>query len=106
MTAAIERAVVPFPASELAQARAIAATMGRPLVEVLEEQSGLDPESFLVRLGATVHRDILPMAQLREMQAAFDILPFKETINRECLLLRDKDAQLTLVVADLSLIHI
>ena len=100
MITTIENTVAPFLHDELAQARAMASMKGRPLIEVLMEQSGLDAESFLVRLGATVHRAALSMAQLREMQAAFDVVPFKETMTRECLLLRDTSGQLTLVIAD------
>ncbi|MFZ4538055.1 GspE/PulE family protein [Propionivibrio sp.] len=108
MTAAIDCAVfstetlaaTPFLARELAQARALAASTERPLIEVLEEQSGQGQENFLVRLGLTFRRAVLSMAKLREMQAAFDVVPFKETMTRNCLLLRDNDGQLVLVIAD------
>ncbi len=93
-------AISPFLASELAQARAQAAEAGRPLVEMLEQRCAQDEANFLLRLGLTVRRATLSMAQLREMSAAFELVPFKETMTRNCLLLRDLGGQLVLVVAD------
>jgi len=89
-----------FAAAELAPARQLAAASGRRLVEVLEEQAGLPAEDFLARLAATVRCPALSMAQLRERQPAFDVVPFKETLAHDCLLLRDDASQLALVVAD------
>ena len=100
MISALADTTVPFSPGELAQARSTAGKTGRTLVEVLEEQSGLDADDFQIRLSATAHRVALSMAQLRNLQAAFDVVPFKETMTRECLLLRDSARQLTLVVAD------
>jgi len=88
----------PFPAGELAQARALCASTGRSMVEILQERQ--DQERLLVRLGLTVRKPVLSMAQLRAMQTAFDVISFKETMSRNCLLLRATDSQLVLVVAD------
>ncbi|HOE40397.1 MAG TPA: GspE/PulE family protein [Rhodoferax sp.] len=68
------------------------------MVEILQERQ--DQERFLVRLGLTVRKPVLSMAQLRAMQTAFDVISFKETMSRNCLLLRATDSQLVLVVAD------
>jgi general secretion pathway protein E len=90
----------PFPIGELEQARQIARSSGRALVQVLEDESELSQEGFLAVLGATVRRPVLSMARLREMQPAFDVIPFSESMTRECLLLRDKHNTLWLVVGD------
>jgi general secretion pathway protein E len=90
----------PFTGAELATARTLAQATGRPLIDVLAEQAGLEPEAFLPRLSATARRPALSMAQIRSLLPAFEHLPFKETLSRECLLLRDAAGALTLVVAD------
>jgi general secretion pathway protein E len=100
MNLVVENAVLPFAATELADARRAANATGRPLIGILEEQSGLNPDDFRLRLSATVRRPSLSMAQIRSMEAAFDVVPFKETLSRECLLLRGEGGELNLVVAD------
>ncbi|MFZ2268597.1 MAG: GspE/PulE family protein [Azonexus sp.] len=90
----------PFTGAELAKARTLALATGRPLIDILAEQSGLEPDEFLSRLSATIRRPALAMAQIRSLLPAFERVPFKETLSRECLLLRDEAGALTLVVAD------
>jgi len=90
----------PFSGAELATARTLALATGRPLIDILAEQSGLEQDEFLPRLSATVRRPALSMPQIRSLQPAFELVPFKETLSRDCLLLRDTVGALTLVVAD------
>jgi len=95
-----ESDLTPFSASELAQARALAASTGQSLIDILQAPFTQDPSSFMRRLGLTVRCTVLSMAQLRAMQPAFEIIPFKETLTRNCLLLQDSDGQLMLVLDD------
>ncbi|MBS1159155.1 MAG: type secretion system protein [Proteobacteria bacterium] len=100
MSLVVENALLPFASAELAKARSLALATARSLSEVLAEQSALAPEEFLSRLSVTVHRPALSMAEIRSLQPAFDLVPFKETLSRECLLLRDGAGALSLIVAD------
>jgi general secretion pathway protein E len=90
----------PFAPKLLEQARGLARHGRRSVVEALEELAGMAPADFVAALGATVRRRSLAMADLRELSPAFDVVPFNETIGRDCLLLRGKDGALCLVVGD------
>jgi general secretion pathway protein E len=95
-----DSSATPFSASELAQARALAAPNEQPLIDILQASSTQDHTSFMQRLGLTARCPVLSMAQLRAMQPAFEVIPFKETLTRNCLLLQDSDGQLMLVLDD------
>ena len=86
-------------APEIAQARATAADTRRRLVDVLEENLGADADSFTSRLAATLRLEHLPMAGLRRLAPAFDLLPFAECAQRGCVLLRG-DGRLLLACDD------
>ncbi len=84
----------------LAQARQLAHSDGRKLVRVLEELYGASPDAFVQALGALVKRPVLRMADIHDLDSAFDVLPFKEGLDQNCLLLRDQADQLHLVLGD------
>jgi general secretion pathway protein E len=98
--AALLTAAKPFSPTALEQARSLARASGRGLVEALAEVSGLAPAEFLAALGATTRRATLSMAELRDAKPAFDVVPFNETMMRDCLVLRGSDGGLRLVVSD------
>jgi general secretion pathway protein E len=54
----------------------------------------------LTSLAASLGRQVVAMDALRDWEPAFDLLPFKEMLSRNCALLRDQDGGLRLVVAD------
>jgi general secretion pathway protein E len=89
----------PFSAAELRQARG----QGLALVEGLQTLCE-GPAELLLRLSATVQVPALSMAELHALAPAFDLLPFAELLQRNCLLMRAADAgeheDLLLVVAD------
>lgn len=89
----------PFSAAELRQARA----QGLALVDGLHALCA-SPAEALLRLSATAQVPALSMAELHALAPAFDLLPFAELLQRNCLLMRETtDAshdQLLLVVAD------
>jgi general secretion pathway protein E len=89
-----------FAPTTLEQARSLARSSGRSVVDALAEISAMGHEEFLAALGATARRPTLSMAALREMTPAFDVVPFSETMTRDCLLLRDGEGSLRLVVSD------
>ena len=84
----------------LTQARQRSVADGRLVVEVLEELQGGTPEEFICALGELLNRPVLHMADIRAMDAAFDVLAFKESLAHDCLLLRDATGQLRLAVDD------
>jgi general secretion pathway protein E len=89
-----------FSAAQLHAARSAAQQTRRASVHVLEEQSGLDPQRFVRALAATLNYPPAVMEDLRRMTPAFDVLPFSEALERQCLALRDQDGALVLVMGD------
>jgi general secretion pathway protein E len=84
--------------NEIAEARAAAA--GRRVVDVLEERLALEPDVFAARLGATFRVPVLRMAELRRLEAAFDVVPFAECAQKACAPLRAEDGELLLATDD------
>jgi general secretion pathway protein E len=97
MNAALDAAI---PVAMLAQARQLARTDGRKVVDVLEELYGVGPEAFIRALGTLVQRPVLRMADIDKLSSAFDVLPFKESLDQNCLLLRSSSGALHLVLGD------
>ena len=89
-----------FTPAQVYAARSTAQQAQRTTVDVLEEQSGLDPQRFLQMLATTLHYPTATMADLHRMAPAFDVLPFAEALEHECLALRDEDDVLVLVMGD------
>jgi general secretion pathway protein E len=90
----------PIAAGQIAEARSAARAARRRVVDVLEEQLALDPDSFTARLAATLSLERLDMAALRRATPAFDLLPFAECSQRGCALLRAEDGRLLLAFDD------
>ena len=67
---------------------------------MLEEQSGLDSSGFVQALAATLHYRPAAMEELHHLAPDFDVLPFAEALERECLALRDEQGELVLVMGD------
>ena len=90
-------AAVPYTAAELAQARARAAALGLRLVEQLEADAG---EAALPRLAASARMAWIDMDGLHALPPAFDLLPFAEALQRECVPMRTPEGGLLLALAD------
>jgi general secretion pathway protein E len=86
--------------AELARARNEAGRSRRKLVEVLEEQLALPAEEFVRVLGEVLRFPALPMQRLHELAPAFDLLPFAEAAQRECLVFRQADGQVLVAIGD------
>jgi len=89
-----------FSPAQVHAARSAAQQARRATVDVLEEQSGLDPQRFVQTLATTLHYPAAAMEELHRMAPAFDVLPFAEALERECLALRDENDALVLVMGD------
>jgi len=99
MTAGSAESALNVAAADIAQARAAAAAARRRVVDVLEEGLGLEADAFTERLAQTLRLQTLPMAELRRMAPAFDLLPFAECAQHGCVLLRG-DGELLLAIDD------
>ncbi|MEN6587977.1 MAG: GspE/PulE family protein [Sulfuricella sp.] len=89
-----------FSPQQVHAAREAALRMQRRVVEVLEEQSGMDTRAFTQALGDTLHYAVMGMVDLHRLAPAFDVLPFAEAVERECIALRRDDGRLILVMSD------
>lgn len=89
-----------FTLAQVHAARSAAQQTRRATVEVLEEQSGLDPQCFVQTLATTLHYPAVTMEALHRMAPAFDVLPFSEALERECIALCDENNALVLVMGD------
>jgi len=87
-----------IPNDILQSARAEAVRTRRRMVEVLEEKLGMPPPAFTASLGFTLHYPVLSMDQLQRLAPAFDLLPFAQAAQKDCVVFRD-DAGAVLVVA-------
>ena len=82
------------------QARLAAGANRRRVVDVLEENLNADPDTFTARLAATLRLARLSMAELRQAEPAFELLPFAECSRRGCVLLRTAEGRLILALDD------
>jgi general secretion pathway protein E len=86
--------------TQVEQARQLASQSQRHVLDVLEELSALDADSFAQALGALLHYPVLPMAELHALTPDFALLPYAEASKQECVALRDDDGQLHMVCAN------
>jgi general secretion pathway protein E len=89
-----------FSPAQLSSARAAAGQLGCPAADVLEQQSMLDPEQFVVRLARTLRYPVLAMEALNRLAPAFDLLPFAEASARHCIALREANGRVIVAMAD------
>ena len=80
--------------------RAAAQASGRPLLAVLEEQSGLEPRDFAALLAASFGLHCLSPLELELASPDFDLLAFTEASRRRCMCLNLSDGELTVAIAD------
>jgi general secretion pathway protein E len=85
---------------EIARARHTAQESGKPAVELLEENTGLAAEAFTSALGATLGYPVITLAEMDELDPAFDLLPYSEALGHGCVLFRDAADGLMLVFGD------
>ena len=90
----------PIDAARLALAREEAARLGVTPLAALQQGLGLAPNDFLARLAEAFAYPPLDMARLRELEPAFDLIPFSLALDRECMACRDARGQTWFVFAD------
>jgi general secretion pathway protein E len=89
-----------FSPRGIAEARLLAQRSGRPVVDILESNSGLEAGHFVANLAQAARLQAMDMTALYASTPAFDIMSFTLAIRHECLPLRDPGKRLRLVVAD------
>ncbi|MGZ8251578.1 MAG: GspE/PulE family protein [Methylophilaceae bacterium] len=87
-------------AESIRQARQLAQQSRRRLIEVLQDQSELPQDIFLAALGDAFQYPTLDNKSLHELPTDFDVLPFAEAYQRECIPLRTADGALLIAIAD------
>jgi len=90
----------PFSPAEIDAAHAIAKARGGRLIEALDEANVTSAEAFTARLGITAHLGVVGMSQMLALKPAFDLLPYSDALQRECLLFRNEAGVLLMVIAD------
>jgi general secretion pathway protein E len=73
---------------------------GKRLLECVEERYGQPPAEFTAQLGAALQYPVLTMDALHRLEPAFDLLPFTEALQHECILFREAAGGLLLAFAD------
>jgi len=86
--------------TQLKRTREIAAQSRQPLLDVLEEESGLNAEDFMIALGQLMHYPALGILHLYEMTPDFELLPFAEASKHNCIALHDAAGTLYLAFAN------
>jgi general secretion pathway protein E len=95
-----ELSAAPFSTEELQAARNLASQRSCRLIEALDDGQDSAGAAFVARLASTLHMPISNLDAMQEMEPAFDLLPFSEAFQRECLLFRSGPDELVLMLAD------
>lgn len=91
---------VKFTDEQLSRAKAIASQTKQPLLEVLEAESKLNADDFVVALGHLMYYPVFDMVKLYAMTPDFQALSFADASKYSCVALRGGDEHLYLVYAN------
>jgi general secretion pathway protein E len=90
----------PLNPATLASLRQEARAAGQPVALQVQEQFGLDADATLNMLAAHSHRVPFDMAALNALTVDFGKLSFNEAARRHCLVARDADSHVWLLLTD------
>ncbi|HEX8610894.1 MAG TPA: GspE/PulE family protein [Telluria sp.] len=93
-------ASAPLSGALVQQARLAAPGQGRPMLVVLEEMTGLEPEAFVAELAALFSYPLWTISALQAGTPAFHLMPYTDCAQRECVLMEGPDGTPVLVVGD------
>ncbi|MCB5186028.1 GspE/PulE family protein [Methylobacillus gramineus] len=88
-----------FSPEHMQQARALAASSGHSMIEMLQNLADLQDGDFCQALAQATGLRLLTMDELHQRQPAFDVMSFSLAARYHCLPLREGD-HLLLVVSD------
>ena len=100
MTENAQQTISVISSSTILQAKLQADAQQRRLVEVLEETVGLDQATFLYVLCRTFAFTPISMRELNKLSTAFDVLPFAQAQQKECIAFYQENKKLIIVFAD------
>lgn len=92
--------VFELQADHLVLAQTQAKQQQRRTIELLEEITAVDNGILVAELGRVLHYTPVSMRELREWQVAYDVIPYTDAQQKECLAFYDQSRSLTLVFAD------
>jgi general secretion pathway protein E len=92
--------IAPFSKIEIDAARALAKIRGGRLIDALDDASALHADAFVSRLAASVRLSSMSLREMDALQPAFDVLPYGDAMQHECLLFREGAANFIMVLAD------
>ena len=81
-------------------ARIASLAHGRSHLAVLEEMSGMQSEAFSAALAALFAYPCYSMSQLQAASPAYDLLPFTDCAQHDCVLMREESGALVLIIGD------
>ena len=84
----------------ISEARTRSTKGGTRLIEILQQMSGVEADDFVEHLAKLFHYQPLGMAQLRELQPAFEVVNYQDALKRECVAVRDGAGELLFLFAD------
>ncbi|MCE3605473.1 GspE/PulE family protein [Massilia sp. P8910] len=90
----------PLTAALVQQARLAALAQGRPMLVVLEEMSGAEPEVFIFQLAALFSYPLWTISALQAGMPAFGLMPYTDCAQRECVLMEGPAGVPVLVLGD------
>jgi len=93
-------AIKPITPALVQSTRVIALAQGRRHLMVLEEESGFSSEEFTQQLSDLFAYPAYSMAEMQEANPAFDTIAFTDCAQRDCVVMRNADAALILVISD------
>ena len=87
-------------AAQIAQAKVLAKTEKRRVIETLESLVDWPQETFLNALASAMQYTPLSMKEMHALKPAFEIIPFALAQKKECIAFYDAEEALILVFAD------
>ncbi|WP_404994597.1 hypothetical protein [Cupriavidus pauculus] len=72
----------------------------RPMQARIWDEAGEDAREYLRRVTAMIGLRGIDAHTLAQLTPQFDLLPYAEAVSRHCVLMRDENARLLLVLAD------
>jgi general secretion pathway protein E len=87
-------------AAWVAEARTQAAAGGERFIHCLQERTGLEAAEFVLGLAQAMQYPAMAMERMHALAPAYDLLPYAEALQHECLLFRDEAGALLLAFSD------
>jgi general secretion pathway protein E len=73
---------------------------GKPRIDCLQDRCGLPAAAFTEMLGQMLQMPVMSIHDLHHSIPAFDVLPYAEAVQRQCVLLRTAEGRLLFSIAD------